>query len=196
VPSSRQSQVRYLQVEFKTRDKPDSLDKYIEGYFAVYGKETELWPRAYEEITRGAFSNTLTNDIRALTNHDSTLVLGRNRAGTLELKDDEYGLWGSIQINYNDTDAMNVYERVKRGDVSGCSFGFNITSEETEYRDDGSVKWYITGIDLHEVSVCTFPAYEQTSIIARQNQAEELYQARMEQAKQKLMERVKQCLDS
>ena len=65
---------------------------YIEGYFAVFNRQTELWPGAYEEIAPGAFDETLGNDIRALINHDATLVLGRNKAGTLELKTDSYGL--------------------------------------------------------------------------------------------------------
>ena len=120
-------QTRSLQTELKTRVEPDAQDMYIEGYFAVFGRETELWPGAYEEIAPGAFDETLNNDIRALINHDTTLVLGRNKAGTLELKADSYGLWGRVKINPNDTDAVNLYERVKRGDVDQCSFGFNIT---------------------------------------------------------------------
>ncbi len=145
-------------------------DMYLEGYCTVFNRETELWPGAFEEVSPGAFDNTLENDIRALINHDTTLVLGRNKANTLELKTDDHGLWGRVKINPNDTDAVNTYERVKRGDVSGNSFGFNITKEEEELRDDGSIKWIIKEIDLHEVSICTFPAYEDTTIEARQKQ--------------------------
>ena len=103
-------QVRTLQTELKTRVETDSPDKYIEGYFAVFNRETELWPGAFEEIAPAAFEETFGNDIRALINHDTTLVLGRNKAGTLELKTDSYGLWGRVKINPNDTDAVNVYE--------------------------------------------------------------------------------------
>ena len=124
-------QTRSLQTELKTRAEPDGQDDMcIEGYFAVFGQETELWPGAFEEIAPGAFDNTLGNDIRALINHDTTFVLGRNKAGTLELKADSHGLWGRVKINPNDTDAVNVYERVKRGDVDQCSFGFNILQEK------------------------------------------------------------------
>ena len=188
-------QTRSLQTELKTRVEPDAQDMYIEGYFAVFGRETELWPGAYEEIAPGAFDETLNNDIRALINHDTTLVLGRNKAGTLELKADSYGLWGRVKINPNDTDAVNLYERVKRGDVDQCSFGFNITSEETDWRDDGTVKWTITGIDLHEVSVCTFPAYEETGVQARKAEVEQHRQRLLEAKKNKLRERIK-CLSS
>ena len=189
-------QIRSIQSELKTRAEPEGQDMYIEGYFAVFGQETELWPGAFEEIAPGAFDETLGNDIRALINHDTTLVLGRNKAGTLELKTDSYGLWGRIKINPNDTDAVNVYQRVKRGDVDQCSFGFNILAEETDWRDDGSVKWTITNIDLHEVSICTFPAYETTGVQARKAEVEQ-HRARLFEARRnKLKERVRQCLDN
>ena len=120
----------------------------------------------------------------SLTDHDTRLVLGRNTAGTLELREDAHGLWGDITINPNDQDAMNLYERVKRGDVDQCSFGFNIVSEETEFRDDGSIHWTITEVELHEVSVCTFPAYKETSIAARAAQRDRLTAERLESWKE------------
>ena len=184
-------QVRTLQTELKTRAETDSPDKYIEGYFAVFGKETELWPGAFEEIAPEAFDGTLSSDVRALINHDTTLVLGRTKANTLELKTDNYGLWGRIKINPNDTDAMNLYERVARGDVDQCSFGFNILGEETDWRDDGTVKWTITEVRLFEVSPCTFPAYEQTGIQARKDEVEQHQQRALEARKSKLRERLK-----
>ena len=189
-------QTRSLQTELKTRVEPDAQDMYIEGYFAVFNRETELWPGAYEEIAPGVFNETLGNDIRALINHDTTLVLGRNKAGTLELKADSYGLWGRIKINPNDTDAVNLYERVKRGDVDQCSFGFNILEEITDWRDDGTVKWTITKIDLHEVSVCTFPAYEDTGVQARKAEVEQHRQRLLEAKKNKLRERIEKCLSN
>lgn len=184
-------QTRSLKTELKTRADEESKDLYIEGYFAVFNRETELWPGAYEEIAPGAFANTLSNDIRALINHEPRLVLGRNKAGTLELREDTYGLWGRVKINPNDTDAMNLYERVKRGDVDQCSFGFNIIREDTEWREDGSVKWTIREVDLHEVSVVTFPAYEDTGVVARQKQVEEHQQRLLQAKRQKLIERVR-----
>lgn len=188
-------QVRSIQSELKTR-ADEGQDMFIEGYFAVFGQETELWPGAYEELAPGAFDETLGNDIRALINHDTTLVLGRNKAGTLELRADSYGLWGRVKINPNDSDAVNVYERVKRGDVDQCSFGFNILAEETDWRDDGTVKWTVTKVDLHEVSVCTFPAYEQTGIQARKAQVEQHREREFEARRTKLKERLTACLNS
>lgn len=187
-------QIRSYKTEFKaTRAEGDEGERIIEGYFSVFGKETELWPGAYEEIDSESFNSTLGNDIRALINHDTTLVLGRNKAGTLELKTDSHGLWGRIKINENDSDAVNAHERVKRGDVDQCSFGFNILKEETDWRDDGTVKWTIKEIDLHEVSVCTFPAYEETGVQARQKEVEQHKEKMLEQRKHQLKERFKKC---
>lgn len=185
----KELQIRSITSDLETRAAEDG-DLYLEGYFAVFNSETELWPGAYEEIDPEAFANTLGNDIRALINHNTDMVLGRNKANTLELKTDSHGLWGRIKINPNDTDAMNTYERVKRGDISGNSFGFNILGEETEFRDDGTVKWRITDIDLHEVSVVTFPAYEQTNIQARKKEVEQHKQREFEARKSKIKERL------
>ncbi len=189
-------QTRSLQTELKTRVESGGQDMYIEGYFVVFNKQTELWPGAFEEIAVGAFDSTLSNDIRALINHDTTLVLGRNKSGTLTLTADNYGLWGRIKINPNDTDAVNAYERTKRGDVDQCSFGFNILKEETEWRDDGTVKWIIQEVDLHEVSICTFPAYEETGVQARKAEVDQYRQKQVEQKKHQLKERIKTCLNN
>lgn len=189
-------QIRSIQTELKTRNEGDGPDKYIEGYFAVFNKEVELWPGAYEEIASTAFDGIEGADVRALINHDTTLVLGRTKAATLGLKVDNYGLWGRITINPNDTDAVNLYERVARGDVDQCSFGFDIIKEETDWREDGTVKWTIQEVKLYEVSPCTFPAYEQTGIQARKVQVNEHRGRLFEARKKKLKERVKKCLNS
>lgn len=188
----KEKQIRTIQTKFQaTRaQEGESEDLFIEGYFAVFNQETELWPGAFEEIAPGAFSETLGNDIRALTNHDTTLVLGRNKAGTLELKEDSHGLWGRIKINREDSDAMNLYSRVKRGDVDQCSFGFFIQEEKTDWRDDGTVKWTILKVDLFEVSVCTFPAYENTGVQARKAEVEQHKQRLLEARKKQLKERL------
>ena len=183
--------MRVLQLrsgEFKTRE--DSEEMVIEGYFAVFNSNYEMWEGASESIAPGAFTSSLGGDIRALTNHDTTLVLGRNKVHTLELKEDAHGLWGRIIINPNDSDAVNTYERVKRGDVDQCSIGFMIRSEETDFRDDGSIHWTITDVELFEVSVCTFPAYEETGVSARHRDAEELKKRASEAWKLKMKERL------
>lgn len=158
-------QLRTVATQFQTREDGDA--PHISGYFAVFNSTYEIAPGMSESIAPGAFSRTLSDDVRALINHDTTLVLGRTKAHTLTLTEDERGLWGDVQINPNDQDAMNLYERVKRGDVDQCSFGFEIVREDTEVRDDGSIHWTLREVKLFEVSACTFPAYEETNISAR-----------------------------
>ena len=171
-------QLRSDASQFQVREAEGDLS--IEGYFSVFNSIYELWPGATESVAPGAFSETLGDDIRALVNHNDTLVLGRNKAGTLELREDSHGLWGKIKVNPNDSDAMNLYERVKRGDVNQCSFGFMIESEETEFREDGSIHWTIRKVKLFEVSVCTFPAYEATEVSARKADYEALQKRKTE----------------
>ena len=143
-----------------------------------------------ESIAPGAFSRTISGDIRALINHDTTLVLGRTKANTLELREDSHGLWGHIDINPNDVDAMNLYERVKRGDVDQCSFGFEIRSQDTDISESGDIHWTLRDVDLYEVSCCTFPAYESTNISARSAERDEI----MERKAQAWRERMKEVL--
>ena len=148
---------RYLPMEnMTTREEGDDL--YLEGYFAVFNGVYELWPGATESIAPGAFDDSVGDDVRALFNHNTDLVLGRTSAGTLELRQDAHGLWGRVKINREDTDAMNAYRRIARGDITGCSFGFDVAAQETDYRDDGTVHWTLTRISpLYEVSPLYLP---------------------------------------
>ena len=182
-------QIRAALTSFTTRDDGGALA--IEGYFAVFNSNYEIAEGMSESIAQGAFDDTLSDDIRALINHDTTLVLGRTKAGTFQLRTDSHGLWGHIDINPNDTDAMNLYNRVQRGDVDQCSIGFDILSEETDFREDGSVHWTITKTKLYECSCCTFPAYEETSISARTKQRDELIKRKNEAWKEKMLKQLK-----
>lgn len=182
-------QVRSIDTKFQTRE--DGEDLYIEGYFAVFNSDYDIDETMSESIKPGAFSSSMGKDIRALVNHDTTLVLGRTSAHTLELREDEHGLFGRIRVNRYDTDAMNCYERVKRGDVTGCSFGFFPISEETEFFDDGRVHFTITDLELFEVSACTFPAYQATNIMARAKDAETLKKRQMDVWKANMMRKLK-----
>ena len=182
-------QMRSIASKFETRESEEGL--FIEGYFSVFNSTYELWPGATESVAPGAFTNTLGEDIRALIDHETRLVLGRNKSGTLELREDSHGLWGRVKINPNDQDAVNLYERVKRGDVDQCSFGFDIVKEDTEVRDDGSVHWTIREVKLYEVSVVTFPAYTETSVSARKRDFEEIQKRRTEKWRDDMKRRLK-----
>jgi len=182
---------RYYEIKnIETRDESDEL--ILEGKFVAYGDIYEVWEGATESIAQGAFRNSIHQDVRALYNHNDDLVLGRTSAGTCVLEDRADGLWAKIIVNKKDTDAMNAYARVERGDVSGCSFGFNIKSEETEYREDGTVHWTITEVDpLYEISLCTYPAYQATHVSARSADLENLKQRRLELRKEELRKKLR-----
>lgn len=182
-------QVRSCTSPFETRD--DNGELRIEGYFAVFNSNYDITQGLSESIAPGAFSNTLGGDVRALIDHDTRLVLGRNTAHTLELRQDEHGLWGSILVNPNDQDAMNLYSRVQRGDVDQCSFGFDIVSEDYDVRDDGSVHWTIKEVVLYEVSVCTFPAYKETNVKARSSEREQIVERLTEAWRSRMLGRLK-----
>ena len=150
-------QLRSIPQQFCTREDGDEL--IIEGYFAVFDSPYTLWDGVTEIVKPGAFAGCLSGDIRALIDHDTRLVLGRTKAGTLELREDARGLWGSIKINRADTDAMSLYARVQRGDGDQCSFGFDIEEETFVDLGGGQCRWGITKVKpLYEVSVVTFPA--------------------------------------
>lgn len=174
------------------RAAEENGELYIEGYFAVFNSVYEIAPGLTESISPGAFAGVLGGDIRALTNHDTTLVLGRTKAGTLELREDGHGLWGRVRINREDSDAMNLYHRVQRGDVDQCSFGFDVLEETVDYRDDGSIHFTIEKIDpLYEVTVATFPAYEETAVSARSAQAEQIKRRAAQAWKETMKNRLK-----
>ena len=180
---------RYLNMHEITCRDTDTENPHIEGYFAVFGDVYEVWPDVTESIAPGAFTESISQDVRALYNHNTDVVLGRASAGTLHLRQDERGLWGDIEINREDTEAMNVYRRIKRGDITGCSFGFEIESERYDIKDDGSVHYTIEKVNpLYEISPCAFPAYEATRISARGKNLETI-KARTAQAWRDRMEK-------
>lgn len=170
----KRNQTRTLTMEIQKRADDGTGDLFLEGYFAVFDAIYELWPGATESIKQGAFSDCINGDVRALYNHDVNLVMGRTSAGTLELREDNHGLWGKIKINRDDSDAMNAYSRIQRGDVTQCSFGFDI--EKEEFTDDGGVvHWSILKVNpLYEISPCVFPAYQETSVTARKKDYEQI----------------------
>ena len=171
--------------------------RYLEGYFAVFGEQYQVWDGWMETIERGAFAEYLASgeDVKVLWNHDSNIVLGSTGNGTATLQEDEIGLFGTVEINEKDQEAVNAYARIARGDVDGCSFGFEIDRQEEWWDEQGVYHTKILRVDpLYEVSPCTFPAYKTTSITARNG--EKLNQARedYEQAKNKKQERWRESM--
>jgi HK97 family phage prohead protease len=188
---NRQKNIRDFRTSFKiTRDEETPEERVVEGYFALYESETELFAGSYEIISKGAFDNTLNKDVRALWNHNTQYVLGRSKNGSLTLKADDKGLFGTIKLP-NTQYANDLYELVSRGDIDQASFGFNIIDEELEELASGGYRWRIKEIDLHEISVVTFPAYENTTVQAREKQVEQIEQRKMQEKKDALSKRLK-----
>ena len=159
--------------------------RYLEGYFAVFGEPYQVWDGWIETIERGAFARYLASDedTKVLWNHDSNIVLGSTGNGTAVLREDETGLFGTVEINENDSEAVSAYARVARGDVDGCSFGFDIARQDEWWDEEGIYHTKITEVDpLFEVSPCTFPAYKATSISARAKDSLDDARKRYEQA--------------
>ena len=155
----------------------DGDSKKIRGYAAVFyrsgdaGTEYELWTNAVERIMPGAFDDVLDDDVVALFNHDFSSLLGRSKAGTLELSVDNVGL--AYEISSSDTRSyQDVLKYLERGEVDGSSFQFQI-------RGEGAAVWQMdeaTGKEIRELRKITrlidvgpvvMPAYTGTTAGAR-----------------------------
>lgn len=147
----------------------------IEGYAAVFNEDFVLYEdagyRVVERISPGAFSDVLTDDVRCLFNHAPDHVLGRTESGTLTMSEDTKGLAFTNVMDTETRIGRDVYQFVKRGDVSGCSFAFIVgKSTWTEEEIDGvtNVTRTIEKLsNLYDVGPVTYPAYEQTNVDAR-----------------------------
>lgn len=149
------------------------------GYASVFydgtpKTEFRLWADFVERIMPGTFDKTLKakDDVRGLFNHDPSQILGRTTAGTVELSTDKRGLRYSIELG-STTVAEDVVKHIRRGDVSGSSFGFEVTDVEHRMEDKVDIR-EITGVKLFDVGPVTFPAYEGTDVKVRQDELAEI----------------------
>lgn len=185
---------RSRKTEFRAEPPADGQPYLIEGYFVVFGQPYYVDDYCEEVIDRHAFDNAVMNDVRALIDHNSRLVLGRRNetVQTLEFEIDDTGVYGRIQVNPDDTDAMSLRARVLRGDVDQASFGFIERRWEYEDLPDGRVRRTVLEIaELLELTVCTFPAYEQTSVSARSRKGDALRKEVLEHRKNNLRRKLK-----
>lgn len=139
----------------------------IRGYAAVYNQPSEDLGGFVESIRPGAFSKAIgRDDVRALFNHDANYVLGRNRAGTLALHDDERGL--GVTITPPDAQwANDLMASMRRGDIDQMSFAFGVFEDNWTRSDDGYPHRELIDLRLYDVSVVTYPAYPQTTVAVR-----------------------------
>src|SRR5690625_2278559 len=120
-----------------------------------------------EQFRKGAFADSLDeDDQRFLWSHDTSKVLGRIRNKTLRLKEDNDGLRFELDLP-NTTLGNDTYESIKRGDVDGVSFGFNVETDEIQEPDDDLPLRTITKARLLDVSAVAFPAYLASEVSAR-----------------------------
>jgi HK97 family phage prohead protease len=155
-------------VEFDVRNGEASSDGMsFTGYAAVFNSPSEPLPFT-EVIREGAFKRSLKsrNEIKLFMNHNTDVVLGSTRAGTLKLSEDSRGLLAQAELP--DTSAgRDLSVLMKRGDVSSMSFGFSVPPKGDAWSSDGATR-ELHQVRLHEVSIVTgFPAYEATTASVR-----------------------------
>lgn len=162
----QENEIRSLVRPIEVRADGDEQGSVAAGYAAIFNSRTEIGDWFTEVIAPGAFAESLkTADVRALFDHDSAKVLGRSSAGTLRVSEDDIGL--AVEIDLPDTSTgRDVRELLKRGDISGMSFGFRVQKQEWDDTVEPPLRT-ITQMELIEVSVVTFPAYGDTSIALR-----------------------------
>lgn len=157
-------QSRLYDVRYEAKE-----DGSIVGYAAVHNRYSQDLGGFIEIIEPGAFEGREKDDVRALFNHDSNIVLGRTTSGTLKLRVDSEGL--AYEITPPETTwGRDVAAMIKRGDVTQSSFGFTIPKggSEFEQRSDGVIVHRIKKVArLYDVSPVTFPAYQDTEVSVR-----------------------------
>jgi len=161
VPSSWVTSVRNNRsISYNTAELRASNDgKTLVGYASIFDSPSEPLPWT-EYVRRGAFRKTINDgaDVRLLIDHEG-IPLARTKSGTLTLTEDEIGLRVEAQLDETNPDAMRVISALRRGDLSQMSFAFQTVKDswnaERSIRDLKEVR-------LFDVSVVTYPAYEET----------------------------------
>lgn len=156
-------ETRIVEVD-KFEIREDASGMFLEGYAALFNSRSENLGGFTETIQPGAFRASLRsrNDVKLLWNHDSGAVMGSTRAGTLTLTEDERGLKVSATLP-DTTYGRDARELVRRGDVTGFSFGFSMPARGgDEWSSDGTER-VLKSVRLHEVSLVAFPAYPATN---------------------------------
>lgn len=149
----------------------------VAGLAAVFydpndpGTRFMLWDDVEERVLPGAFDRALRerDDVRALVDHDPSRIIGRTTAGTARLAVDAKGL--RYEADAPDTQVgRDIVTSIKRGDVTGSSFGFSVLSDQVKRETRNGNPYYIREIldvRLYDVSPVSFPAYDSTSVGAR-----------------------------
>jgi hypothetical protein len=145
--------------------------KILQGYSALYDSWSETLGGYFREIIRpGAFANALRNsDVRCLFNHDSNVVLGRSKPGTLKLIEDSRGLRMECDLP-NTQAATDLRESINRGDIDGQSFSFTTKQDRWTFSNDSkkpAERELLEVEELFDVGPVTWPAYPETTVGVR-----------------------------
>lgn len=175
---------------FDVAAEENETGHHITGRPIVYESVTDLGD--FDEIiARGALDHTDLKDVRFLVNHNLSMIpLARSRRNngnsTMQLDVNESGLDINVDLDTeNNSDSRALYSAVGRGDISGMSFLFGVTGEEWLNLDSDHPTRRITEIGtVVEVSAVTFPAYDDTTIETRGNEALESARSALERARQ------------
>ena len=155
-------ETREFEIELELREEGEEMT--LTGYAALFNSRSENLGGFTEVIAPGAFTRSLKsrNDIKLLWNHDTSAVMGSTRAGTLKLEEDTRGLKVTAVLP-NTTHGRDAKELVKRGDVTGFSFGFTIPGRGGDEWNAEGTERTLKSVRLHEVSLTPFPAYTATN---------------------------------
>lgn len=184
---------RMFDFEIRAEMNEDDEVGILRGRPIVYNSRTDLgW---FDEIIeRGALDNADLKDVRFLVNHDTKMIpLARSRNNnansTMQMTIDSEGMLIRVNLDVkNNSEARNLYSAVERGDITGMSFMFNIDDYEwSELESDHPTRHIRKISDVVEVSACTFPAYEDTTISTRNKEALESAKLALESARRSLV---------
>ncbi len=155
--------IAYTTLELRAEADSDTLI----GYAAIFDAPSEPMPFT-EFVRRGAFAKTLNDgaDVRLLVDHEG-VPLARTKSGTLMLEEDERGLRVEAKLDPMNPDAQRVLSAMRRGDLSQMSFAFKAVKDS--FNADRSVR-ELKEVQLFDVSVVTYPAYEDTIVSLRSRQ--------------------------
>ena len=173
-----------FQGRLECRDAQEDSPRIISGYAAVFNQVAQIgrWYRYKEQIASGAFDGCNYDKCVACFNHDTDHLLARFSSGTLKLSVDEVGLRFEFEVP-NTTVGNDMYELVKRGDISQCSFAFVVAEESWKYdeqNDENDLRTIEKIAELWDVSLVTYPAYEGTSVDARSAEEESFMERKKE----------------
>lgn len=150
-------------LKLEARADKEQATRRIVGHASVFNRDADIGGWFIESVAPGAFKRAIReDDVRALFNHDSNIVLGRNKAGTLKLSEDDVGL--AIDIDPPDTQwARDLMVSIERGDINQMSIGFRVLKQEWDETGDVA-KRKLLEVELFDVSPVTFPAFVETDV--------------------------------